>query len=325
MRGTNVHDVRLGKQTVFLSNAMSEQIVVVGSYNFAFFFKGRSLPAKGESILGDVFYEGHGGKGSNQAVCAAGLGGNVRFIGCVGDDVYGQGAKKLYEQVGVQTEHLFVESSSHTGVGAILIDQNGDNMISVVPGSNQLLSTAHIDRAESVIASSRILASQLEGPLDTYLYALQTAKKHGVTTLLDPAPAVPLSEEFYAYTDWITPNETEAEILTGVNVSTLDNAVKAGKILCERGVGAAIMKLGERGCIHVTAETEQYYPAYPVSMVDATGAGDAFAAGFMVALASGKTPEEALKIANVVGALSVTKIGVVNAFPTQEEIERIIS
>jgi len=304
---------------------MSEPIVVVGSYNFAFFFKGHSLPAKGESILGDVFYEGHGGKGSNQAVCAAQLGGNIRFIGCVGDDVYGQGARKLYEQVGVNTEHLFVESSSHTGVGAILIDQNGDNMISVVPGSNQLLSPAHIDRAESVIAQSHILASQLEGPLETYLYALKIAKKHGVTTLLDPAPAVPLSDEFYAYTDWITPNETEAEILTGISVSTLENAIKAGKVLCERGVGHAIMKLGERGCVHVTAEQETHYPAHSVSMVDATGAGDAFAAGFMVALAAGKTQAEAMKIANVVGALSVTKIGVVNAFPTKEEVERVIS
>lgn len=304
---------------------MSEQIVVVGSYNFAFFFKGHNLPAKGESILGDVFYEGHGGKGSNQAVCAAQLGGNVRFIGCIGNDVYAQSVRKLYEQVGVNAEHLFVESSSHTGVSAILIDQNGDNMISTVPGSNLLLSPAHIDLAEPVIAQSRILASQLEGPLDTYLYALKTAKKHGVTTLLDPAPAVPLSDEFYAHTDWITPNETEAEILTGVNVATMENAVRAGKILCERGVGAAIMKLGERGCVHVTSKTETYYPAHSVSMVDATGAGDAFAGGFMAALAEGKTSEEALKIANIVGALSVTKIGVVNAFPTREEIERVLS
>ena len=253
------------------------------------------------------------------------MGGNVRFIGCVGDDAYGQSARKLYEQAGVNTEHLFVESSSHTGVGAILIDDNGDNMVSVVPGSNDLLSVAHIDLAEQAIAQSCFFACQLEGPVDTYLYALKTARKHGVTTLLDPAPAIPLSDEMYVHADWILPNETEAEILTGVNVSTLDNAVRAGRILCERGCGAAIMKLGERGCMHVTAEKETHYPAHSVSMVDATGAGDAFIAGFMVALAEGKAPEDAIRIANIVGALSVTKIGVVNAFPTKEEVERIIS
>jgi ribokinase len=303
---------------------MGKPIVVVGSYNVGLFIKGPRLPSKGETVIGDTFYEGAGGKGSNQALCGAKLGGQVHFVGCVGGDGYGQNALKLYDEMGVSRDFLSVDPTIHTGISFVLIDARGDNAIAVALGANNRLAPAHIDKALPLIASAAVLACQLEGPIDTFAYALKSARRLGVTTLLDPAPARPLPDAIYQNTDFIAPNETETEILTGVNPTTLDRAARAGRILLGRGVRVAIIKLGGRGCLYVTERDRRHIPAPAVKVVDVTGAGDAFAGGLMVALAEGKPIERALEFATAVAALSVTRIGVVNALPTRAEADRLV-
>jgi len=216
------------------------------------------------------------------------------------------------------------EDNIHSGISVILIDRNGDNAISVVLGANNRLTLEHIDRAADTIRSAAVFACQLEGPLDTFAYGLRSARQLGVTTLLDPAPAVPLPEAVYQSTDIITPNESEVQLLTGIYPETLRGAAKAGRVLLDRGVKTAVVKLGERGCLCVTADDEHYVPAVRVETKDVTGAGDAFAGGLMVALAEGKPLLEAVQFATCVAALSVTKVGVVNALPTRQEADQLL-
>ena len=289
---------------------MRKPIIVVGSYNAGLFMKGPRLPGRGETVLGDQFLEGPGGKGSNQAIAAA---------------KYGEDARRLYRELGMDAQFVFEAKGIHSGIGFVLIDAEGDNAISVVLGANLRLRPEHIDRARDVIRSAGVLACQLEGPLDTFAYALRTARELGVTTILDPAPAVPLSDEIYQNTDIITPNETEVEILTGIRPETMRSAAKAGRLLLSRGIRTAIVKLGERGSLCVTANDERYVPAVRVEMMDATGAGDAFAGGLMTALAEGKPLMDAIAFATCVAAISVTKVGVVNALPTREEADALLA
>jgi len=304
---------------------MGKPIVVVGSYNVGLFIKGDRLPEKGETVIGHTFYEGAGGKGSNQALSTAKMGGRVYFVGCVGNDQYGRDAQRLYEQLGMSREFLFVDETIHSGISFILIDAQGDNAIAVALGANNRLSPAHIDQARPLIATAAVLACQLEGPIDTFAYALKTARVLGVTTVLDPAPARPLPEEVYQNTDILCPNESETQILTGIQVDTLENAAKAGRVLLARGVRSAIIKLGGRGCLYVTADDQRHFPAPRVNVVDVTGAGDAFAGGLMVALAEGQDIGQAIQLATCVAALSVTKIGVVNALPSRQEADQLLA
>ncbi len=304
---------------------MSKPIVVVGSYNVGLFIKGQRLPVKGETVIGDSFYEGAGGKGSNQALCTAKMGGNVHFIGCVGGDRYGRDACDLYDSMGISREFLSVDETIHSGISFVIIDSNGDNLISVALGANNRLSPQHVDKARTLIEGAAMLACQLEGPLDTFAHALKMAHGLGVTTFLDPAPACPLSEEVYRNTDIIAPNESEAEILTGISVDTYADAAKAGRVFLSRGVRTAIVKLGGRGSMYVTENEERHFPAVKVEAVDATGAGDAFAGGLLVALAEEKPIDEAIRFASCVAALSVTKVGVVNALPSREEAESLMA
>ena len=303
---------------------MSKPIVVAGSYNVGLFLKGERLPTKGETVTGEEFYEGPGGKGSNQALAAAKLGGRVHFVACLGDDQYGRQARQIYSAAGIDQTYIFSEDNIHSGISVILIDRNGDNAISVVLGANDRLTPAHIDRAADAIRSAAVFACQLEGPLDTFAYGLRSARQLGVTTLLDPAPAVPLPETVYQNTDIITPNESEVQLLTGIYPETLRDAAKAGRLLMDRGVKTAIVKLGERGCLCVTADDEHYVPAVRVETKDVTGAGDAFAGGLMVALAEGKPLLKAVEFATCVAALSVSKVGVVNALPTRREADQLL-
>jgi ribokinase len=304
---------------------MSKPIVVVGSYNVGLFIKGQRLPAKGETVIGETFYEGAGGKGSNQALCTAKMGGNVFFVGCVGGDNYGKDACDLYDRMGISRQFLSVDPSTHSGISFIIIDANGDNMIAVALGANNLLGPQHIDKARELIESAAVLACQLEGPVETFAYALETARKLGVTTFLDPAPARPLPEAVYRNTDIIAPNESETQTLTGIAVDTFESASKAGRVLLSRGVGAAIIKLGQRGCLYVAKDEERHFPAVKVEAADVTGAGDAFAGGLLVALAEGKPIAEAIKFATCVAGLAVTRVGVVNALPSREEAEELLA
>lgn len=304
---------------------MTKPIVVVGSYNVGLFIKGRRLPVKGETVIGDSFYEGAGGKGSNQALCTAKMGGNVHFIGCVGGDQFGRDACKTYDEMGISREFLSIDDSIHSGISFIIIDAAGDNLIAVALGANNRLSPAHVDRARPLIAGAAVLACQLEGPVPTFAHALKTARELGVTTFLDPAPACPLPDEMYRNTDIIAPNESETEVLTGIAVNTLDDAARAGRVLLSRGVRTAIVKLGARGSMYVTENEQRHFPPAKVESVDATGAGDAFAGGLLTALAEGQPIDAAIRFASCVAALSVTKVGVVNALPTRAEAEALMA
>ena len=302
---------------------MNRLIVVVGSYNVDLCLKGRRLPQKGETVVAE-FYEGPGGKGSNQAIAAVKLGGRVQFVACLGDDSYGSDARRLYAELGMDQQYIAVEPGIHSGISAILIDAHGDNMISVALGANNCLAPRHIDQAAEAIASAAVLVCQLEGPLATTAYALRKARLQGVTTVLDPAPAVPLPDEVYQNTDIITPNESEVRTLTGIVPDSLRSAAAAGRALLARGVRTAVVKLGERGSLCVTADGEHYVPAVRVQATDVTGAGDAFSGGLIVALSEGKPITAALEFATCVAALSVTKLGVFNALPTREEADRLL-
>ena len=206
-------------------------------------FQGQRLPAQGETVIGDHFQEGPGGKGSNQAVAALRLGAAIRLIARIGRDVYGQNALDMYRRFGLGAQWIAVNETAHTGIGAILVDRDGRNLISVVPGANAKLCRQDIDAAEEVIAGSSLVGCQLETPLEIADYALRKAHRLGAATLLDPAPAVPLPDDLYPCLDFIKPNETEAGILTGITVDGIDRAAEAGRWLVRRGVKNALIQV----------------------------------------------------------------------------------
>jgi len=299
---------------------MSQNVTVVGSYNVGLFLKGKRLPVVGETVVGDQFHEGGGGKGSNQAVAASMLGARTRFIGRIGCDKYGSDALQMYRRLGIQTDTIRVDAGTHTGISVILIDEAGRNLISVVPGANHSLAESDIDAAREAIRDSRIVGFQLENRVEVIDHAIRKAHEWGTATLLDPAPAVPLPECLYPCLDYIKPNETEATTLTGIHVDGVPSAIEAGRWLIERGVRTAIITLGEQGAVCVTGDGAEHFPAPHVQAVDSTGAGDVFSGAVMAGLARGQRLNEAVWFANCAAALSVTRLGVIEAIPTLDDV-----
>jgi ribokinase len=301
---------------------MDEKFVtVVGSYNIGLFYKAARLPVAGETVIGDSAWEGNGGKGSNQAIAARAFGAPTQFVGRIGMDRYGQDALALYRRYGIGTETIRIDHDDHTGISVIFVDKDGANMIMVCPGANFRLCEADIDAAEPAIRRSHIVGFQLENRLAVVDYAIRKTRSLGVATLLDPAPAVKLPDDLYPFIDYIKPNETEATALTGIPVTSPAAAMRAGLWLVERGVGTAIVTLGERGAVVTDRSTSQHYPAPKVQAVDTTGAGDVFCGAILAAFLSGKPVEDAVMFANHAGALSVTRRGVIDAIPGREEVE----
>ena len=299
---------------------MSQKITIVGSYNVGLFLKGERLPKKGETIIGDSFQESGGGKGSNQAVAAALLGADTSFVCRIGDDQYGQNALKMYGKFGISTDYVFMDQTIHSGISVILIDNAGNNMISVVPGANYRLSKTDIDSASLLFRSSVMVGFQLENKLDTVLYGIRVAKETGAQVILDPAPALVLPDDIFPLLDYIKPNETEATTITGIPVNDVDSAVRAGKWLVEHGVKTAIVTLGEAGAVAVDEKGACHYPAPKVNCVDATGAGDIFSGAFMCALSQGESFADAIVFANHAAALACTKLGVIEAIPSRDDV-----
>jgi ribokinase len=297
----------------------------VGSYNVGLFLKGQKLPVPGETIIGDKFHEGGGGKGSNQAIAASHFGVETKFIGRIGTDKYGSDALEMYKKLGVSTKYIRIDKTIHSGISVILIDKDGNNLISVIPGANFNLSRDDIDKSEEAIKNSSIVGFQLENKLEVVDYAIRKVHSMGVKTLLDPAPAVELPDDIYPYIDFIKPNETEAHTLTGIKVKDRASAEKAGHWLVGKGAGVAIITLGKEGAVVVRDGQSQLFEPPKVSAVDTTGAGDVFSGGLMAALAKGKSLEEAIVFANHAAALSVTKLGVIEAIPNLAEVEKFIT
>ena len=296
-------------------------VTVVGSYNVGLFLKGERLPSSGETVIANEFVESGGGKGSNQAVAAARFGAETRFIGRIGDDSYGQYALDLYHRLGISTDSIQIDRTIHSGISIILIDRDGNNLISVAPGANLNLARQDIDDAQSILQASGIVGFQLENSHDTVFYALRRVHAWGIPTFLDPSPASPLPDDLYKCIDIIKPNESEASILTGISVTDVPSATAAGEWFLQRGVRTTLITLGRAGAVLVTADDKQHFAAPRVDARDTTGAGDIFSGGFLAVYARGQALANAIRFANHAAALSTTRLGVIESIPDREEVE----
>ncbi len=315
---------------------LSRQVVVIGSTNLDVTVTTSQLPREGETVLGEQLLLSNGGKGANQAVAALRAGAEVRFLTKVGHDPFGDRIYRDLVTEGLPVDGLLRDESAPTGVALIVVDRQGRNQIAVAPGSNQLLLPAVIQQNESFLAHGTIMLVQLEIPIVTVEQALQFAKTHGMTTILNPAPALPLSDDLLSHVDLLTPNETEVEALTGIAVSDPPSAAAAAKALSMRGPRVVIVTLGPQGALLYTESIVQHLPAVPVEAVDTTAAGDAFNGALAAALAGTSQAnalradrlqvlENAVRFANAAGALTTTKRGAQESLPTKIEIERLLA
>lgn len=307
-----------------MSDTNRSGVLVVGSVSADLTAFSARPPEPGETLRGDSFTLALGGKGANQAVAAARAGAPTSFIACVGDDTFGTMVRRELVDAGVGVGELRTVPGE-TGIAHIRVDASGENSIVIVPGANDALDEATVVRGirDSAVTSS-VLLTQLETPARLTVSILRTARDAGVTTILDPAPAAPLDADVWALVDLVTPNETEARMLTGIVVDSDESAVEAGRWFLERGVGAALITRGGAGTTLVTADHVETFPALEVEPVDTTAAGDAFAGALGAALAGGRSLEAAIRFGAAAGALAVTKRGASPSIPTAAEIERLL-
>jgi ribokinase len=296
-------------------------IVVVGSSNMDLVVKTARIPVLGETILGGDFLMVPGGKGANQAVAAAKLGAHVRLVARLGDDLFGRQSLANFEQEGVDTTHVTLGSDVASGVALITVDAKGNNVIVVAPGANSALSTDDVERAAGDIRGAGAVVAQLEVPLETVRRAAELARQAGVPFILDPAPAQDLPAKLLSIVSVLTPNETEAQILTGVEVRDESSARTAAQKLLATGVKAVVVTMGEQGFLLAEGRLMEFISAPVVKAVDATAAGDAFTGSLAVGLAQGQSLHDAATFAGRAAALSVTKMGAQLSMPTRQEVE----
>lgn len=297
-----------------------KKICVIGSLNMDLVVKVDNMPKGGQTLIGSDFKEVPGGKGANQAVAMARLGGSVNMIGKVGNDSFGKTLIDALKNDNVNTKYIHIEEGP-TGVAMITVDKNAENSIVVAPGANFKVKECDIDNNIEAVKESDIVVVQLETPLDTIKYALNKAKELNKYIILNPAPAVKLEDEIIANVDLLTPNETELEILSGISINCEEDIVKAAKSMIDKGVKELIVTLGSKGSLYINKERQMFKKAYKVDAVDTTAAGDSFTGALSVAFANGKNIEEAMDFASKVGALSVMKEGAQSSLPTLEDVE----
>mgnify|MGYP001177008863 FL=1 len=294
-------------------------ITVLGIFVADISFSGNKLPSMGETILGDSYNVGPGGKGCNQAIAISRLGGKVNFISKLGDDDYGKLAINKLKKDNIDTSNIIISNKHKTGVAGIHVDKNtGKNAITVVRGAPSSLTTKEIDT--NLFKQSKIFLTQLEIPIEVTLHCLKAAKEYGLINILNPAPACELNNDFFKLVDYFTPNETEAEFYTGVKINNENDAKVSAKKLIEMGIKKVIITLGEKGLFYSDGKEEIYMKATADKAVDTTGAGDAFNGGFSFALLKGKKIKECLEIANKVAGLSTTKLGAGDSMPILKDI-----
>ena len=299
---------------------MSE-ITVLGIFVADISFSGPKIPSIGETILGKKYNVGPGGKGCNQAIAIARLGGNTNFISKIGKDAYGELALKTLEKNKISTENIIQDGNQQTGVAGILVDQNtGKNAINVIVGAPSSLRINEIEKQINLIKRSKIFLTQLEVPKDVTLHCLKTAKENGCITILNPAPASEISKEFFNNIDFFTPNETEAEFYTGIKIASEKEAKQAADKLLNLGIKKIIITLGEKGLFYSDGKEETYLKASAVKAIDTTGAGDAFNGGLAFGLSKEKPIKECLELANKVAGISTTKLGAGDAMPFLKDI-----
>ena len=299
-------------------------ICVFGVFVADLCFFADKIPIKGETVLGKNHIVGPGGKGSNQAIAAARLGGNVNFITKIGDDQNAKMALKLYKEAGINTDSIIQDPNRSTGVAGIMINEKtGDNAINIVPGAAGSISNEDIDNNIEFIKKSEIFLTQLETPNEVTSYALNRAKETGSITIFNPAPASDIKESDFKCIDYFTPNETEASFYLGKKVESKTEIEESAKIFLEKGVKNIIITLGPKGLYFANSEESFFIDVYSLKdkVIDTTGAGDAFNGAFAYALSNKLKIKDALEFSNKVAAISTTKAGAANAMPNLDEVE----
>ena len=296
------------------------KIVVIGSCNTDMVVKAGRLPVPGETVLGGTFYMNPGGKGANQAIAAARLGAEVTLISKIGYDLFGLQALEIYRSEKINTELIFTDQKSPSGVALISVDSYGENSIIVAPGASRSLSTEDIDKAKSKLEEADIILMQLEVPFETVESAATIAKSYGKKVILNPAPASVLSNSFLSCVHTILPNRIEAEMLSGIKVIDEESAWRAAKAIGEKGIENVVITLGKDGAYVKEKEEYTMIPAKEVETIDTTGAGDVFCGAFSVYLSENHTLTESVEFANAAAALAVTRMGAQSAIPYKREI-----
>lgn len=300
---------------------MSANVVIVGSLNMDLVTRAERLPRAGETLIGRSFATVSGGKGANQAVAAARLGGRVSMVGCVGDDAYGEQLRKALLDEGIDCRAVTaVEGSS--GVALIVVDDSSQNAIVIVAGGNGRLSPQVVGGFDEVLQAADVIICQLEVPMETVGHVLKRGWELGKTVILNPAPASgPLPASWYSSIDYLIPNESEASALSGVPVDSLESAELAAARLIAAGAGKVIITLGALGSLFADGTGFEHFPAPRVQAVDTTAAGDTFVGGFAAAMAAGKSEAEAIRFGQVAAALSVTRAGAQPSIPTLSDVQ----
>ncbi len=301
-------------------------VAILGIYVADLAFRAARQPAMGETILGTSFAMGPGGKGSNQTVAAARAGADVTFITKLGKDEFGDRALAMYAKEGVNVRAEQVTDNS-TGAAYIFVqDGTGANAIIVVAGAAGTISNRDVEQHKAAIENASVFMTQLEQPIPAAMRGLEIARAAGTTTILNPAPAAPLDDAIYKLCDYVTPNESEASMLTGVEVTDLASARKAADVLLAKGVGTALITLGGNGSLLHSREKSLHIPVFSAGkVVDTTGAGDAFNGGFAAALARGETPEAAARFGSATAGISVTRPGTAPSMPMRAETEALLA
>lgn len=297
------------------------QILVVGSSNTDMVIKAAHLPRPGETILGGTFFMNPGGKGANQAVAIARLGGPVTFICKTGSDIFGHQSQQLFEEEGINTSYVFSDSGNPSGVALITVDEKAENCIVVASGANANLLPSDLEKAEEAIERADLVLMQLEVPMETVCFVADIAWQKGKKVILNPAPAHPLPVDLLRHLYLITPNETEAEMITGVKITDESSAGEAARALSGMGVQHVIITLGSKGALIYSNGKSEMVPALKVEAVDTTAAGDVFNGALTVALSEGRSLKEAARFACKASAISVTRVGAQSSAPYRNEVD----
>jgi len=296
----------------------------VGSINVDIVALTERLPTPGETVTGGTLLINHGGKGANQAVAARRLGADVRFIGCVGDDTFGPELRQSMTAEGIGVQGLATSAGINSGTAVIVVDAAGRNQIAVASGANLRLTVDWVARFLEDFAWAQVVICQLEVPLDTVLWTLRTARQHGATTVLNPAPAQPVPPEIWSLVDYLTPNEVEAAQVSGLPLAVLSDAGDVARALLARGPRVVILTLGAQGAFGGTLDQMVHVPAFPVTVVDTTAAGDAFNGALAGALAEGRPLAMAVRFANATAGLACTQRGAQNSLPVRAQVDALL-
>ncbi|MEG6291870.1 ribokinase [Enterobacter bugandensis] len=300
-------------------------LVVLGSINADHILNLETFPTPGETVTGNQYQVALGGKGANQAVAAGRSGANIAFIACTGDDDTGERVRKQLASDNIDTAPVSVVEGESTGVALIFVNAEGENVIGIHAGANAALTTERVEAQRGIIAGAEALLMQLESPVESVLTAAKIAHENHTTVVLNPAPARVLSDELLALVDIITPNETEAEKLTGIRVENDNDAARAAKVLHAKGIGTVIITLGSRGVWASVNGEGRRVPGFKVKAIDTIAAGDTFNGALVTALLEGKAMDDAIRFAHAAAAIAVTRKGAQPSVPWRKEIDEFLS